>query len=59
MLLVMLLTSGLYNGYTNFQFGEDCKDLKDIQDTNKECEKTWNTIFSIGNKISETNLIEV
>ncbi|KRX03774.1 hypothetical protein PPERSA_04282 [Pseudocohnilembus persalinus] len=59
LLLCQLLTSGAYSLFTNYFKGDDCVNDGEITNVYDQCNKDWITMFSIGNKRSKENLIDI
>lgn len=50
LLISIFISSGAFNLFTNFYYGDDCKTTSEIVDKNNECYKDWVTEYSLGNK---------
>lgn len=59
MLLQILIVSGLFNIVTNFLYGTSCVSGDDLINKDTQCEKTFITVFSIGNKKEEEFLLYI
>ncbi|EAR99889.2 calcium-activated chloride channel protein (macronuclear) [Tetrahymena thermophila SB210] len=60
--LMLFLTSGFFNLFTNIYYGDQCSNsyqAKQAVDYKYTCQSNWITILTVGNKKNETTLLQI